>query len=346
MTDQPSSSSTPGLRGAVDLTALGAATPAGGPGGPGGPGAASGAGRSVTTQGAGVSAGSRPGAAGGVPGRTGLVVEGTDATFTEIVNASVSVPSVLVLWAAQLPESRDFLDTVVDVARGYDGRVQVVSIDVEANPGLLRAFQVQSVPVTMGLLQQQPVPLFAGIQPADQVKDVLDQLLQLAVQHGVTGRVDLGPTAAGAGADEVEAEEPPLPPLHQEAYDAIERGDLEAAATAYRQALKADPADSDAELGLAQVGLMQRTTGADLQAARAAAADNPTDVAAQTLVADLDVLGGHVEDAFLRLIDLVRATTGEDREAARTHLLQLFAVVGTGDDRVRKARTALMSALF
>jgi putative thioredoxin len=292
------------------------------------------------------SAGSRPAAAGAVPGRSGLVVEGTDATFSEIVNASVSVPSVLVLWAAQLPESRDFLDTVVEVARGYDGRVQVVSIDVDANPGLLRAFQVQSVPVTMGLLQQQPVPLFAGIQPADQVKDVLDQLLQLAVQHGVTGRIDLGPTGTGAGADEVEAEEPPLPPLHQEAYDAIERGDLEAAATAYRQALKADPADSDAELGLAQVGLMQRTTGADLQEARAAAADNPTDVAAQTLVADLDVLGGHVEDAFLRLIDLVRATSGDDREAARTHLLQLFAVVGTGDERVRKARTALMSALF
>jgi putative thioredoxin len=85
---------------------------------------------------------------------------------------------------------------------------------------------------------------------------------------------------------------------------------------------------------------------AEVLGARAAAAENPTDVAAQTLVADLDVLGGHVEDAFLRLIDLVRATTGDEREAARTHLLQLFAVVGSGDERVRKARTALMSALF
>jgi putative thioredoxin len=340
MTDQPSTP-TPGLRGAVDLTGLGASTPAAAGAGAGRATPAPGASSSATT-----SAGPRPGAAGAVPGRSGLVVEGTDASFTEIVNGSVSVPSVLVLWAAQLPESRDILDPVVDVARGYGGRVQVVSIDVDANPGLLRAFQVQSVPVTMGLLQQQPVPLFAGIQPADQVKDVLDQLLQLAVQHGVTGRVDLGPTTPGAAGDEVEAEEPPLPPLHQEAYDAIERGDLDAAAAAYQRALKADPADSDAELGLAQVGLMQRTTGADLQEARAAAADNPTDVAAQTLVADLDVLGGHVEDAFLRLIDLVRATSGDDREAARTHLLQLFAVVGTGDERVRKARTALMSALF
>lgn len=334
MTDQPSSPSTPGLRGAVDLTGLAPSAPSASRGTAAGPGASAAAAPSGGT-------------ATAVPGRSGLVLEGTDVNFTEIVNASVSVPAVLVLWAAQLPESRDFLDTVVGVARGFDGRVQVVSIDVEANPGLRSAFQVQSVPVTMALLAQQPVPLFAGIQPADQIKVVIDQLLQLAVQHGVTGRVDLGAGVADDGNGGLDEEqEPPLPPLHQEAYDAIERGDLEAAAAAYEQALKADPADSDAQLGLAQVGLMQRTTGADLQAARAAAADAPTDVAAQTLVADLDVLGGHVEDAFLRLIELVKATSGDEREAARNHLLQLFAVVGSGDERVRKARTSLMSALF
>jgi putative thioredoxin len=272
------------------------------------------------------------------------VVEGTDATFSEIVNASISVPSVVVLWAAQIPESRDFLDTVASVARGYEGRLQVVSIDVEQNPGVLRAFQVQTVPVTLGLLQGQPVPLFAGIQPAEQLRPILDELLQLAVQHGVAGRVDLG--APDSGEESEQEQEQPLPPLHEEAYEAIERGDLDAAAAAYTQALKENPADSDAELGLAQVGLMQRTHGADLQTARAAAAEHPDDVAAQTLVADLDLLGGHVEDAFTRLIDLVRASEGEDREAARAHLLQLFAVVGAHDERVRKARTALMSALF
>jgi putative thioredoxin len=332
MTDQPT---TPGLRGAVDLTGLGAApaAPARHPAGDlrGAPGAAG-------------AAGTTP-AASGVAGRSGLLVEGTDANFSEIVNASVTVPAVLVLWAGQLPESLDFLDTVLSVARSYGGRLQVVSVDVEANPGLLRAFQVQTVPVTMGLVQQQPVPLFAGPQPAEEVRVVLDELLKLAVQHGVTGRVDLG-EESDPTSDVDDTQEPPLPPLHQQAYDAIERGDLEGAAAAYQQAVKENPADSDAELGLAQVGLMQRTHGADLQTARTAAGDHPTDVAAQTLVADLDVLGGHVEDAFLRLIDLVKATSGEEREQARAHLLQLFAVVGSHDERVRKARTALMSALF
>lgn len=332
MTEQPSSP--PALRGAVDLTALTGdpAAPSAGPatGGPAAAGGAAAGGGSAAT---------------GVAGRSGLVVEGTDAGFSAIINASVTVPSVAVLWAGQFPESRDYLDTVVEVARTYEGRFQVVSIDVEQNPGLLRAFQVQTVPVTIGLLQGQPVPLFAGLQPAEQLRPVLDQLLQLAVQQGVTGRVTIEAATTGPDADG-EAEEPALPPLHQEAFDAIERGDLDAAAAAYDTALKENPADAEAELGLAQVGLMQRTQGVDPQAARAAAAERPDDVAAQTAVADLDVLGGHVEDAFTRLIDLVRGSAGDEREAARAHLLQLFAVVGGHDERVRKARTALMSALF
>jgi putative thioredoxin len=323
MTDQPNPG---GVRGAVDLSGLqSAAAPAGSTSAP-----------APTSPSTGATG------APGVPGRSGVVVEGTDANFQEIANASVSVPLLLVLWAARLPESRTYLETVVSVASSYEGRFQVVAVDVEANPTLLRAFQVQSVPVTMGMVQGQPVPMFAGVQPEATLRQVLDEFLGLAVQHGVAGRVDV--TAAPGGDEDVE--EPPLPPLHQEAYDAIERGDLDAAAAAYTAALKADPADADAQLGLAQVGLMQRTQGADLQAARAAAADHPQDVAAQTLVADLDVLGGHVEDAFARLVDLVRATSGDEREQVRAHLLELFAVVGSHDERVRKARTALMSALF
>ncbi|MGL5911811.1 MAG: tetratricopeptide repeat protein, partial [Phycicoccus sp.] len=100
------------------------------------------------------------------------------------------------------------------------------------------------------------------------------------------------------------------------------------------------------ELGLAQVRLMQRTAGLDAAAVRAAAAADPGDVAAATQVADLDVLGGHVDDAFARLLDLVRSTSGDERDRVRTHLLDLFAVVGATDERVRQGRTALMSALF
>jgi putative thioredoxin len=324
-----------GTRGAIDLSALGApatptARPTGAPGASGTPGA--------------------PGSgAAGLP--AGVLVDVTDATFAEVMNRTLQVPAVLVLWSSAHEQTVGLAERVAAVAARLEGRVFVVSADVQTSPGILQAFQqviVQAfgqltVPVTFGLLQGQPVPLFPGLPQDDEIRTVLDQLVQAAIQNGITGRVDLGPVAgAGAGEDE----EPALPPLLQEAYDAIDRGDLASAAAAYEKALAANPKDHEAELGLAQVRLMQRTEGLDPQAARSAAAAAPEDVAAQIAVADLDVLGGHVADAFTRLIDTVKATEGEERDQARTHLLELFNVVGNHDERVRKGRTALMNALF
>jgi len=284
---------------------------------------------------------SQPSPATGAADGNGLVIEGTDGGFQAIVTGTQSVPAVVVLWSQRSPASGDFVEVVASVAASYEGRFQVVSINVDANPGLQQAFQVQSVPMTLGLVAGQPVPLFAGPQPAEQVRVYVDELLKLAAEHGVTGR------AAVAAPEEAEAEvEPELPPLHQEAFDAIERDDLDAAVDAYTRALAQNPADEEAAVGLAQVKLMQRTTGVDQQAARVAAAEAPTDIAAQMLVADLDVQGGHVEDAFVRLVDLVRASEGDERDTVREHLVELFAVVGTHDERVQKARRALMSALF
>lgn len=293
----------------------------------------------------GLTATTAPSAGAGVAGGRsavpeGLVVEATDATFTSVVNATLRVPAVVVLWSPRLPQTEDYVDVVTRVAASLDGRLQVVTVDVDANPQLARAFQVQSVPVTIGLVQGQPVPLFAGALPEAEVRATFDQLLQVAVQHGVAGRLDLGPVPGE------EDEEPALPPLHQQAFDAIEAGDFAGAAAAYEQALAENPADAEAEVGLAQVALLGRTTGLDLAAARARAAAAPTDLDAAFDVADLDVLGGHVEDAFTRLVDLVRTTSGEDRDRVRARLLELFAVVGNHDERVRKGRTALMSALF
>jgi len=305
MTSRPFN--TAALRGAVDLSTLSQPTPA----------------------------------AGAAAGGEGLVIEGTDSGFQAIVTGTEKVPAVVVLWSRRLPNSADFIEVLASLAASYEGRFQVVSVDVDANPGLLQAFQVQSVPMTLGLVAGQPVPLFVGAQTAEQVRVYIDELLKLAAEHGVTGRVAL-PEAGAAGAADAE---PDLPPLHQEAFDAIERDDLDAAAAAYTKALALNPADGEATAGLAQVKLMQRTAGADLQVARAAAED-PTDITAQMLMADLDVLGDHVEEAFGRLVDTVRATEGDERDMVREHLVELFAVVGAHDERVPKARRALMSALF
>ena len=333
MTSQPFPPSA--LRGAVDLSALKRAAPPAPGAGPGGAGTRSASGGAAD-------------AATPTGGTAGLFVTGTDATFQEFVNASLRYPVVVVLWSSRLPESGDFAKVMGGLAASNQGRFQVVSVDVDENPGLLRALQVQQVPVTIALLQGRPLPLFVGPLLPQEVQPVIDELLQVAVQNGITGRVSTGPddAAAVAGEESGEEAEPELPPHIAAAFDAIEAGDLEGAATAYEQALAANPADLEAKAGLAQVGLLRRTEGVDPVAARAAASADPTDVASQILAADLDLLGGHVEEAFTRLVDTVRATSGDDRNAAREHLLELFEVVGPGDDRVAAGRRALMSALF
>lgn len=323
MTQSPTPSGA--LRGAVDLSSLSSAGPAGSPR-PAGPSALGG--RAAPGD------GDRAG---------GLLVTGSDAGFQDIILGTREVAALVVLWSSRHPETRGAIDAAVAVAQQFDGRLQVVEVDVETSPGVAQAFQVQQIPMTIGLVAGQPLPMFAGVSKPEQIKPVVDELLRVAAQHGVTGRV---PTVAGAAGAGGVAEPPPLPPLHQEAYDALENGDLATAETAYRKALQENPGDEDARIGLAQVQLLARTANVDLQAARAAAAAKPDDVDAQILVADLDLLGGHLEDAFTRLIDVVRRTAGDDRERARQHLVELFDVTGPQDERVVKARRALMSALF
>ncbi len=134
--------------------------------------------------------------------------------------------------------------------------------------------------------------------------------------------------------------------LLEAAVQALDAGDLGGAVQAYKNVLSDDPGNTEAKLGLAQAELLQRVQDADPQQVRKAAAEKPADVPAQIAAADLDLVGGHVEDAFGRLIDTVRRTAGEDRDAVRLRLLELFEVIGAEDPRVTAARRALARALF
>lgn len=310
------------LRGVVDLGAL-ARRPGPEPGG-----AATGNGAAPAGEG----------------GRSPFVVDVTDADFaTTVIEISMTVPVVMDFWATWCEPCKQLSPVLEQLATELGGRVLLAKVDTDANPQLSQAFQIQSIPSVFAVVKGQPLPLFQGAQPEAQVRQVFTELLKVAASHGVDGILPGAPAEAELPAEEVEEE---LPPLHQAAYDAIERDDLDAAVTAYKQALLENPADELARVGLAQVQLMVRTKGADPAAARAAAAQAPADVDAQLLVADLDVLGGHIEDAFTRLIDTVRITSGDDRDAVRKHLVELFEVVGADDPRVPKARLALANALY
>ncbi|GAA1847773.1 tetratricopeptide repeat protein [Microbacterium koreense] len=271
-----------------------------------------------------------------------LVFDATDESFPQVLELSRTVPVVIDLWAEWCGPCKQLSPVLEKVVAEMAGRLVLAKVDVDANPQLAQAFRAQSIPMVVALVGGQPVPLFNGAVPEQQVREVFGQLLQLAAQQGVTGTV---PSQAEEAPEE-EAEEPPLPPLHAEAFAAIEAGDYARAVVAYEKALAENPRDVDARAGLGQVKLLDRIQGADLQQARAAAADAPRDIAAQLLVADLDVSGGHIDDAFGRLLDLFAALPSDERGPVRERLLELFGVVGDEDPRVGAARSRLASLLF
>ncbi|MEV8039930.1 tetratricopeptide repeat protein [Arthrobacter sp. NPDC080082] len=314
------------LRGAVDLSSLKQR-----PAPPAGPGSThAGAAQPGSAQ--------QPTDGGAAP----LRVNVTEANFQDLVDLSARVPVVIAMWASYSPGSGDLVDALEQIVTSYEGRLVLGAADIEAFPQLAQAFQVQAVPTAVAVVKGQPVPLFQGGADEQQVRSLFDELLKVAAANGVTGRIGGGPAAA-------EAEAPPLPPLHQKAFDAIEAGDFDGAAAAYRQALTEMPADADAKVGLAQVELMgrlQALSTEDADAVRAKAAEEPDNLDAQLAVADLDVAGGHVEDGLGRVVAFIGRNFGPERETARVRLLELFDVVGATDERVAKARQNLARVLF
>ncbi|WP_030545695.1 tetratricopeptide repeat protein [Streptomyces albus] len=274
------------------------------------------------------------------------VIDVNEADFErEVLQRSAQVPVVIDFWAEWCEPCKQLSPVLERMAAEYDGRFILAKVDVEANQMLFQQFGVQGIPAVFAVVGGQALPLFQGAAPEAQIRQVLDQLIQVAEERfGIVG----GPLGA-EGEPGQAAPEPPAGPYDSAlaaAHEALDAGDLGGAIQAYRNVLGDDPANPEAKLGLAQAELLQRVQGADPQAVRKTAADNPADVDAQIAAADLDLVGGHVEDAFGRLVETVRRTVGDERERARVRLLELFEVIGADDPRVTKARTALARVLF
>ena len=284
--------------------------------------------------------------AGGATGGSSYSLDVTQENFQATVEASLTAPVLLVFYSAsRLPESAQMADDLATVAEEFEGRFLAGLVDIDAQPAIAQAVQLQSVPFVFAVIDGRPQPLIQDLLTLDNLRGAINQVMQQLTAQGITGRHQPRQTAVPAGEDGEEGE-PPLDPRYAPAQDALERNDYDGAVAEYQKLLDANPADAEAAAGLAMAKLLQRTKGVDLDAAREAAAANPDDVGAQTLVADLDMLGGHVDDAFNRLVDVVRRTAGDERNQARQHLLDLFAAVGNEDPRVLKGRQNLASALF
>lgn len=290
------------------------------------------------------------GQAGGAPAPGGYVVDTDEGGFQAMVTTSATFPILLLLWVSNDDRCFDIARRLGDAVNGMQGAMQLSRIDAAKNPSIAQALQARTVPALYALIAGRPMPILQGVPSADELDQVVDvllpQVLQLAAQAGVTGSAPYtGDPDRDAGSGDSGSVAADVPPAHQKAHRLAQQGDYSAAAAEYAKVLEADPHDALAAREHAKALLLARSADADVRAVRAAAADSPDDVNAQLAVADIDMIGGQIDDAFGRLLDYLAGHRNES-EAVRVRLLEYFAIPEASDPRVARARRRLATLMY
>lgn len=282
-----------------------------------------------------------PAPAAGAPAAGGeAVLDVTEATFqADVVERSLKQLVVVDLWAEWCGPCKQLSPVLERLAGESNGAWVLAKVDVDANPRIAQLFGAQSIPTVVAIAGGQPVDAFSGALPEPEVRKWLGALLD-ALKDKLPGV-----QAAAAGGAPAAVEEPPADPRFTEAEDALEAGDFDAAVAAYERILAEEPANEEARAALTQVRFLARANDADPSVIQRADA-NPDDVDAAIAAADVEVAENRVEQAFARLIGGIRRSAGDDRDRLRAHLVELFGLFETSDERVSKARRELASALF
>jgi putative thioredoxin len=275
------------------------------------------------------------------------VVDVTEATFqAEVLDRSFQVPVLIDLWADWCQPCKQLSPVLERLASEAGGAWVLAKIDVDANPRISQALQVQSIPTVYAVIGGQLVPGFQGALPEPQVREFVDAVVQAGLEARLPGMAaaEAGPPAAGGDSRATPAQ-PPEDPRFIAAEDALESGDYALAVQRYQEILDAEPANAQAQLALGQVRFLERLSGYDPQTA-ARADQNPDDVPAGLAAADLAFGANRVEEALQRLLGLLGRTAGEDRETVRQRLVEYFDLLGPDDPRVAPARREMARVLF
>lgn len=263
----------------------------------------------------------------------------TMESVQSFLELSLHVPLVVVFTSPRSEGSLALAKTLESQILSRGGAIGLGLVDADSSPEIAQAFQVQAVPTTLAVLGGNPVPLFQGTMDDADVAKALDSVLQAAEQLSVHGRLD--------GDEDGSLPEPELPPHVKEANEALSAGDFDKAHAAYAKALKENPGDEVAKVELARVELLQRVQGYDVQSIMSTAKDaDLTDVDLHLQASDIEVAASRPESAFGRLLAVIRATSGDDREKARERIVALFNIVGIHDPLVTEVRKQLASALM
>jgi putative thioredoxin len=276
-------------------------------------------------------------------GAVSYVQEVTDAEFNSLASRSLKHPVIIELTLPSAPETHQVDQDLISLTNAAGGRWLLGRVDVSKSPAIAQALGVQAVPTVIAIIGGQVAPLFQGTADKQQISQVLEQVVQAAVASGVAGRAN--PVEGGLVAEGEESGQS-ADPRFAAADAAIEKGDFATAEAELDKILASSPHDPEALAAKAQVGLLRRTAGADSAAAIKAADANKHDIEAQLQAADFELLGGQTAAGFRRLLDVIRSTTGPDRDRARVRLIELLSTVPGDDPLVQKTRRDLAAALF
>ena len=259
-------------------------------------------------------------------------VEITEANFeAEVLVRSSQLPVVVLLWSPRSEVCVQLADDFAALAAADEGKWSLATVNVDVVPRVAQMFGIEAVPTVVALAGGQPLASFQGPQPPDQLRRWVDSLLA-----ATSGKLD--------GAEDSDVAEQADPAVAQ-AREHLEAGDFAAAAAAYQSILDAAPGHAEAKGALTQITFLERAT-AQRPDAVAAAAAAPDDIEAALAAADVEILNQDVTAAFDRLIALVRKTSGDERTAVRTRLIELFDLFDPADPDVIKARRNLANALY
>lgn len=274
------------------------------------------------------------------------MVQVGEADFQDLAALSAQHPVIVEFHSARDTSGPALSKDLAELVNAGAGRYLLARVDVDAEPRLAQALQVSAVPTVVALIGGQLAPLFQGTSPREEIAALLDQVAQLAMANGITGRAQpVANGATGGNGEEGEADVP-VDPRFEAADAALQAGDYAQAVAEFDTLLAATPHDSEVIAGRAQAALLSRSTEFDPAAVVAAASAKPDDVAAQLEAADLEVIQGASEQAFDRLLGLAAEVGPEERETLRKRILELFEVVGRTDPVVLKARRRLSTVLF
>lgn len=294
---------------------------------------------------------------GAAPPETDIVKDGTDQDFmADVIEPSRATPVIVDFWAPWCGPCRTLQPMIERAVRSAGGKVRLVKINIDENPGVAGQLGVRSIPAVYAFDQGRPVDGFMGAIPESQIKLFVDRL-------------------AGASMEEE------IEPLLEQAAESLKLGDIGGAAQGFTMVLQLDPANVKAIAGMARIALSQDDAAQaeeilghvppekandpvvlgvkallDLAAKGAAAGDNddlkskvdanPSDWQARYEYAEALSARGDLEAASDQLLTIIAKNRDWNEGAARTQLLKIFEAAGPASDIAKQGRRKLSAILF